>query len=168
MPVYGNIRNLQMLQKKYDSSTAHYTETLNTTKDKMTKITAHHNRGCASYEKTESEKRKFYVTAFSSFASPNPPDIGAQEYYDLFLAQAIYGGDHTRQARIYGNFRNLQMLQKKYDSSTAHYTDTTKDKTTKITAHHNRGCASYEKVESEKRKFHTTTFASFASPTLLT
>ena len=64
--VYGNIGNLQMLLKKYDGSIAHYTETLNTTRDKSTKITAHHNRGCASYEKAESEKRKFYLTAYSS------------------------------------------------------------------------------------------------------
>ena len=91
----------------------------------------------------------------------------AQEYYDLALAQAIYGGDQAGQARVYGNIGNLQMLQKKYDGSIAHYTETlntTKDKTTKITAHHNRGCASYEKAESEKRKFYVTAFSSFATP----
>ena len=93
----------------------------------------------------------------------------AQEYYDLSLAQAIYGGDRAGQARVYGNIGNLQMLQKKYDGSIAHYTETlntTKDKSTKITAHHNRGCASYEKAEIEKRKYYVTTTSLFAFPNL--
>ena len=88
----------------------------------------------------------------------------AQEYYDLALAQAIYGGDQAGQARVYGNIGNLQMLLKKYDGSIAHYTETlntTKDKATKLTAHHNRGCASYEKAESDKRKFYLTSFPTF-------
>ena len=83
----------------------------------------------------------------------------AQEYYDLALAQAIYGADTAGQARVYGNIGNLKMLLKQYDDSISHYTETlntTKDKATKVTAHHNRGCANYEKAESEKRKFYLT------------
>ena len=88
--VYGNIGNLQMLLKKYDGSIAHYTETLNTTRDKSTKITAHHNRGCASYEKAESEKRKFYVTAFSSFASPSTADLDSSAEASEREAKKLY------------------------------------------------------------------------------
>ena len=87
----------------------------------------------------------------------------AQEYYDLALAQAIYGSDTAGQARVYGNIGNLKMLLKQYDGSISHYTETlntTKDKATKITAHHNRGCANYEKAENEKRKYYVTIVSS--------
>ena len=90
----------------------------------------------------------------------------AQEYYDLALAQAIYGSDTAGQARVYGNIGNLKMLLKQYDGSISHYTETlntTKDKATKVTAHHNRGCASYEKGESEKRKYYVTIISSPAT-----
>ena len=39
----------------------------------------------------------------------------AQEYYDLALAQAIYGNDTAGQARVYGNIGNFKMLLKQYD-----------------------------------------------------
>ena len=78
----------------------------------------------------------------------------AQDNYDLALSQAIYGNDVAGQARVYGNIGNLLMLQKKFGSAIAHYSETltiTSDKSTRSTAYHNRGCAEYEKAESEKR-----------------
>ena len=78
----------------------------------------------------------------------------AQENYDLALSQAIYGNDVAGQARVYGNIGNLLMLQKKYVPAIAHYSETltiTSDKSTRSTAYHNRGCAEYERAESEKK-----------------
>ncbi len=80
----------------------------------------------------------------------------AEEYYDLALSQAIYGRDVGGQARAYGNIGNLLMIQKKYESAILHYTEAmtiSKDLATKSTAFHNRGCASYEKAESDIKKF---------------
>ena len=79
----------------------------------------------------------------------------AQEYYDLALSQAVYGEDLGGQARVYGNIGNLLMLQKSYDRAIVHYSETlsiSHDKATKTTAYHNRGCAYYERAESEKKK----------------
>lgn len=75
----------------------------------------------------------------------------AQSYYDLALSQAVYGNDIPGQARVYGNIGNLLMVQKKYDSAIAHYTETlsiSSDRSTCSTAYHNRGCARYEKQRS--------------------
>ncbi len=72
------------------------------------------------------------------------------------MSQAIYGRDVGGQARAYGNIGNLLMIQKKYESAILHYTEAmaiSKDRATKSTAYHNRGCASYEKAESDKKKF---------------
>ena len=93
----------------------------------------------------------------------------AQEFYDLSLAQAIYGGDAAGQARVYGNIGNLQMILKNYDGSIAHYTETlntTRDKGTKGTALHNRGCAWYEKAESAKRRHFSLVSSSSSSNTV--
>ena len=92
--VYGNIGNLQMLLKKYDGSIAHYTETLNTTKDKATKLTAHHNRGCASYEKAESDKRKFYTTSFPTFTGTHTESSTAtnEEKSKKLFSLTYHGG----------------------------------------------------------------------------
>jgi len=79
----------------------------------------------------------------------------AEEFYDLALNQAIYGMDTAGEARVRGNYGNLLMLKKKYGSSISHYTETlalTTDRSTRCTALHNRGCAYYEKAESEKKK----------------
>ncbi len=80
----------------------------------------------------------------------------AEEYYDLALSQAIYGRDVGGQARAYGNIGNMLMIQKKFESAILHYTEAmtiSKDRATKSTAFHNRGCASYEKAESDNKKF---------------
>ncbi len=84
----------------------------------------------------------------------------AEEYYDLALNQAIYGSDLPGEARVRGNYGNLLMLKKNYDPAISHYTETlalTMDRATKSTALHNRGCAYYEKAESEKKKKMTKT-----------
>ena len=79
----------------------------------------------------------------------------AQEYYDMALNQAIYGMDEAGEARVRGNYGNLLMMQKKYDSAISHYTealDISIDRSIMFTAYHNRGCAYYEKSEAEKKK----------------
>ncbi len=79
----------------------------------------------------------------------------AKEYYDLALNQAIYGIDLGGQARVYGNYGNVLMIQKKYEPAISHYTEAlsiSKDRSTRSTAHHNRGCAYYEKAEIDKKE----------------
>ncbi len=49
-----------MIQKKFESAILHYTEAMTISKDRATKSTAFHNRGCASYEKAESDNKKFF------------------------------------------------------------------------------------------------------------
>ena len=101
---------------------------------------------------------------------PTPPAIGraynnlgtahqalneldrARSYYDLALSQAVYGNDTPGQARVYGNIGNLLMVQKKYDSAIAHYTDAlsiSSDRSTCSTVYLSRGCARYQKAESD-------------------
>ena len=63
--VYGNIGNLQMLNKQYDRAVPHYTEVMRLSQDKATITTAHHNRGCAYYDWAE-KKKKNAVTLRSS------------------------------------------------------------------------------------------------------
>ena len=79
----------------------------------------------------------------------------AEEYYDLALSQAIYGVDIGGQARVYGNYGNLLMIQKKFQPAIVHYSEAlaiSTDRSTRSTAHHNRGCAFYEKAEANKKK----------------
>ena len=54
--VYGNIGNLQMLNKQYDRAVPHYTEVMRLSQDKATITTAHHNRGCAYYDWAEKKR----------------------------------------------------------------------------------------------------------------
>ena len=61
--VYGNIGNLQMLNKQYDRAVPHYTEVMRLSQDKATITTAHHNRGCAYYDWAEKKKRASMPTA---------------------------------------------------------------------------------------------------------
>ena len=106
------------------------------------------------HEPTPQAIGRAYNNLGTAFQALNELDK-AQEYYDLSLSQAIYGADLGGQARVYGNIGNLFMLQKNYDGAIVHYTETlsiSKDQSTRTTAHHNRGCAYYEKAESVKRK----------------
>ena len=94
---------------------------------------------------------------FAGTAHQSLGDVSkAEEYYDLALSQAIYGRDQGGQARAYGNIGNLLMIQKKFEPAILHYSEAlaiSKDRATKATAYHNRGCASYEKAEADKIKF---------------
>ena len=47
-----------MIQNKYTESISHYTETLTISRDRATQITAYHNRGCARYEKAETDRKR--------------------------------------------------------------------------------------------------------------
>ena len=58
--VYGNMGNILMLSKKYEEAVQQYTEVLLLSKDHSTLSTAHHNRGCAYYEWSETEMEKLY------------------------------------------------------------------------------------------------------------
>ena len=149
---YGNIGNAYLGLNQRDQAIHHLKKALELTLD---------------HEPTPSAIGRAYNNLGTAYQALNELDQ-AQEYYDLALAQAIYGGDQAGQARVYGNIGNLQMLRKKYDGAIAHYSETlstTKDKATKTTAHHNRGCASYEKAESEKRKFYVANDSSSAATT---
>ena len=57
--VYGNIGNLQMLNKQFDRAVSHYTEVMRLSQDKSTITTAHHNRGCAYYDWAEKKKKDY-------------------------------------------------------------------------------------------------------------
>ena len=57
--VYGNIGNLQMLNKQFDRAVPHYTEVMRLSQDKSTITTAHHNRGCAYYDWAEKKKKDY-------------------------------------------------------------------------------------------------------------
>ena len=49
-----------MVEEKYSEAIAHYTETLSISRDRATQTTAYHNRGCARYEKAESERKRHF------------------------------------------------------------------------------------------------------------
>ena len=104
------------------------------------------------YETTPQAIGRAYNNLGTAFQSLSEHDK-AEEYYDLALAQAIYGNDVPGQARVYGNIGNLQMLKKHYDRAVPHYTEVmrlSQDKSTITTAHHNRGCAYYDWAEEKK------------------
>jgi CHAT domain-containing protein/tetratricopeptide (TPR) repeat protein len=110
-----------------------------------------------TYETTPQAIGRTYNNLGTAYQSLNDLDR-AEEYYDLALSQAVYGNDVGGQARVYGNFGNVLMLKKEYDRAIVHYTEAhnlSNDKATKTTALHNRGCASYEKGESSKKKYFT-------------
>ena len=105
------------------------------------------------YETTPQAIGRAYNNLGTAYQSLNELDK-AEEYYDLALAQAIYGNDISGQARVYGNIGNLQMLNKQYDRAVPHYTEVmrlSQDKATITTAHHNRGCAYYDWAEKKKK-----------------
>ena len=108
-----------------------------------------------TYETTPQAIGRTYNNLGTAYQSLNDLDK-AEEYYDLALSQAVYGNDVGGQARVYGNFGNVLMLKKEYDRAIVHYTEAhnlSNDKATKTTALHNRGCASYEKGETSKKKY---------------
>eukprot|EP00731_Ephydatia_muelleri_P036075 Em0199g1a len=49
----GNLGNIAMLKKDYDSAHRYFTDTLGLTRDRSIRIVALHNRGCCTYEKAE-------------------------------------------------------------------------------------------------------------------
>ena len=107
-----------------------------------------------TYEITPQAIGRTYNNLGTAYQSMNDLDK-AEEYYDLALSQAVYGNDAGGQARVYGNFGNVLMLKKEYDRAIVHYTEAynlSSDRATKTTALHNRGCASYEKGETNKKK----------------
>ena len=106
------------------------------------------------YETTPQAIGRTYNNLGTAYQSLNDLDK-AEEYYDLALSQAVYGNDVGGQARVYGNFGNVLMLKKEHDRAIVHYTEAynlSSDRATKTTALHNRGCASYEKGEVNKKK----------------
>ena len=72
------------------------------------------------YETTPQAIGRAYDNLGTAYQSLNELDK-AEEYYDLALAQAIYGNDIPGQARVYGKIGNLQMLNKQYDRAVPHY-----------------------------------------------
>ena len=105
------------------------------------------------YETTPQAIGRTYNNLGTAYQSMSDLDK-AEEFYDLALSQAIYGNDTGGQARVYGNFGNVLMLKKEFDRAIVHYTEAynlSSDRSTKTTALHNRGCASYEKAETNKK-----------------
>ena len=74
----------------------------------------------------------------------------AKEHYEIALGHAIYGNDSQGQGRACGNIGNIYMLLKEPVKAVHYYTETLRlstDKNTKITGHHNRGCARFDVAE---------------------
>ena len=74
----------------------------------------------------------------------------AKEHYELALGHAIYGNDLQGQGRACGNIGNVYMLLKEPVKAVHYYTETLRlstDRNTKITGHHNRGCARFDVAE---------------------
>ena len=71
----------------------------------------------------------------------------AKDHYELALGHAIYGNDLQGQGRACGNIGNIYMLLKEPVKAVHYYTETLRlstDRNTKITGHHNRGCARFD------------------------
>ena len=119
------------------------------------------------YETTPQAIGRTYNNLGTAYQSMN--DLNkAEEYYDLALSQAIYGNDAGGQARVYGNFGNVLMLKKEHERAIVHYTEAynlSSDRATKTTALHNRGCAFYEKGETNKKDFLITSGAQLSAVT---
>ena len=74
----------------------------------------------------------------------------AKEHYEDALKHAIYGNDLQGQGRACGNIGNIYMLLKEPVKAVHYYTETLRlstDRNTKITGHHNRGCARFDVAE---------------------
>ena len=74
----------------------------------------------------------------------------AKEHYEIALGHAIYGNDLQGQGRACGNIGNIYMLLKEPVKAVHYYTETLRlstDRNTKITGHHNRGCARFDVAE---------------------
>ena len=147
---HGNLGNALLGLHQRDKALHHLFKALNMAVD---------------YETTPQAIGRAYNNLGTAFQSLSEHDK-AEEYYDLALAQAIYGNDVPGQARVYGNIGNLQMLKKHYDRAVPHYTEVmrlSQDKSTITTAHHNRGCAYYDWAEEKKN-----TLIKKTSPTVST
>ena len=73
-----------------------------------------------------------------------------KEHYEIALGHPIYGNDLQGQGRACGNIGNIYMLLKEPVKAVHYYTETLRlstDKNTKITEHHNRGCARFDVAE---------------------
>ena len=127
-------------------------------KDKALKYLEKSLELTVEYEPSPQAIGRAYNNLGTAYQSLNELDK-AQEYYDLALSQAIYGMDIGGQARVYGNCGNLLMIKKSYDQAIVHYGEALgigTDRSTKSTAHHNRGCAYYEKAEAHRKKLFRT------------
>jgi CHAT domain-containing protein/tetratricopeptide (TPR) repeat protein len=136
---YGNMGNARLGLYQKDKALQHLEKSLELT---------------VQYEPSPQAIGRAYNNLGTAYQSLNELEK-AQEYYDLALSQAIYGMDIGGQARVFGNYGNLLMLQKKYESAITHYSEAlsiTTDRSTRSTAHHNRGCAFYEKAETRQRR----------------
>ena len=74
----------------------------------------------------------------------------AKEHYEIALGHAIYGNDLQGQGRACGNISNIYILLKEPVKAVHYYTETlclSTDRNTKITGHHNRGCARFDVAE---------------------
>ena len=74
----------------------------------------------------------------------------AKEHYEDALAHAIYGNDLQGQGCACDNIGNIYMLLKEPVKAVHYYTEAlhlSTDRSTKITRHHNRGCARFDVAE---------------------
>ena len=74
----------------------------------------------------------------------------AKKHYEIVPGHAIYGNDLQGQGRACGNIGNIYMLLKEPVKAVHYYRETLRlstDKNTKITGHHNRGCARFDVAE---------------------
>ena len=179
LAVYTSLGNLYQSLGENSSALIQYEQTITLATELNDFVSlgwAHGNIGNAHlslYQKEKALKHLEQALELTIKHEPSPQAIGraynnlgtayqslnelekAEEYYDLALSQAIYGMDLGGQARVYGNYGNLLMLQKKFERAIVHYSEAlsiTADRSTRSTAHHNRGCAHYEKAETTKKR----------------
>ena len=167
----GNI--LQSLGD-YDQSFDHYEKSLKLAGELGDQVSigwAHGNLGNAMLGLDQKDKALDHlITAFHMSAryEGNPLAVGravsnlgnayqaignlkkAKEHYEIALGHAIYGNDLQGQGRACGNIGNIYMLLKEPVQAVHYYTETLRlsiDRNTKITGHHNRGCARFDVAE---------------------
>lgn len=85
------------MQKKYEPAIVHYTEAMNIGKDRSTKSTAFHNRGCANYEKAEADKKQFLD---SMEKKPTATSTQEKDYLITYKGPNVHRLSHIDSTRL--------------------------------------------------------------------
>lgn len=93
-----------------------------------------------------------YTNLGSAHLARNEIDKAA-EFFDMAIAQAIYGNDREGRATAYANYGNMLQTQHKYDEAIRTYTEIlecTTNQSMTATALYNRGYTFYTRAEAAK------------------